>query len=41
MVVASLAVGRHPGRAIRLLGVFPAMHLAWAAGFLIGPPTRG
>ena len=41
VVVASVAVGRQPGRAVRLLGVFPAIHLAWAAGFLVGPPTRG
>ena len=41
VVVASVAVGRRLGRAVRLLGVFPAIHLAWAAGFLVGPPTRG
>jgi hypothetical protein len=40
VVVASVAVGRRPGRVIRLLGVFPAMHLGWAAGFLVGRPTR-
>ena len=40
VVVASVVVGRRPGRAVRLLGVFPAMHLAWAAGFLVGPSTR-
>ena len=38
VVVASVAVGRRPGRAFRLLGVFPTMHLAWAAGFLVGQP---
>ena len=41
VVVASVAVGRRLGRAVRLLGVFPAIHLAWAAGFLVGPPPRG
>jgi len=41
VVVASVAVGRRLGRAVRLLGVFPAIHLAWAAGFLVGPPTGG
>ena len=40
VVVASVAVGRRPGRVVRLLGVFPAMHLAWAVGFLVGPPTK-
>ena len=39
VVVASVAVGRRPGRAVRLLGVFPTMHLAWASGFLVGQPT--
>jgi len=34
-------VGRRLGRAVRLLGVFPAIHLAWAAGFLVGPSSRG
>ena len=41
VVVASVVVGRRPGRAARLLGVFPAIHLAWAAGFLVGPLSRG
>ena len=39
VVVASMAVGRRPGRAFRLLGVFPTMHLSWAAGFLVGPSS--
>ena len=39
VVVASVAVGRWPGRAVRLLAVFPTMHLAWASGFLVGQPT--
>ena len=38
VVVASVAVGRRPCRAFHLLGVFPTMHLAWAAGFLVGQP---
>ena len=41
VVVASVFVGRRPGRVARLLGVFPAMHLAWAIGFLVGPLTSG
>ena len=41
VVVASVVVGRRLGRAVRLLGVFPVIHLAWAAGFLVGPLTRG
>ena len=38
VVVASVAVGRRPGRVVRLLAVFPTMHLAWASGFLFGQP---
>jgi len=41
VVVASVVVGRRPGRMVRLLGVFPTMHLAWAAGFLVGPSSSG
>ena len=41
VVVASVVVGRRLGRAVRLLGVFPVIHLGWAAGFLVGPSSRG
>lgn len=41
VLIASLLVGRRPGRTVRLLGVFPTMHLAWAAGFLVCAPTWG
>jgi len=39
VVVASVVVGRRPGMALRLLSVYPAMHLGWGIGFLIGPPS--
>ena len=41
VVVASVVVGRRSGRAGRMLCVFPVIHLAWAAGCLGGPSSRG
>jgi hypothetical protein len=38
VVVAAVAVGRSPAMVARLLVVYPAMHLSWGAGFLVGPP---
>lgn len=40
VVAASVQVGRgNPGDTSRLLAIFPAMHLSWGAGFLLGPPS--
>jgi len=33
-----VVVGRRPAMVARLLAVYPAMHLSWGAGFLLGPP---
>ena len=38
MVSASLVVGRHPAAVLRLLSVYPTLHLSWGVGFLAGPP---
>ena len=35
----SVLVGRRPGMVMRLLFVYPAMHLGWGIGFLMGPPS--
>ena len=35
---ASLAVGRRPATVLRLLVVYPTLHLSWGVGFLAGPP---
>jgi hypothetical protein len=40
VMAASMIVGGRPGRIIRLLTVFPVMHMSWAFGFLIGSPAR-
>ena len=34
--LAAVATSRRPSRIIRLLMIFPTMHLAWGAGFLVG-----
>ena len=39
VVMAAVAVGRRPAMIARLLAVYPAMHLSWGAGFLLGPPA--
>lgn len=39
VVVASLLLGRHPCRILRLLSIFPAMHFSWALGFILGSPA--
>ena len=38
-VLAAVVVGRRPAMVARLLAVYPAMHLSWGAGFLLGPPA--
>ena len=38
VVSASLAVGQRPGTMLRLLAVYPTLHLSWGVGFLAGPP---
>jgi glycosyltransferase involved in cell wall biosynthesis len=38
VAVAAVVVGRRPAMVARLLAVYPAMHLSWGAGFLLGPP---
>ena len=38
VVSASLAVGRRPATMLRLLAVYPTLHLSWGVGFLAGPP---
>jgi len=39
VAVVSVVVGRRPGMVMRLLFVYPAMHLGWGIGFLMGPPS--
>ncbi len=36
--LAAAAESESPAEAVTLLSVFPTMHLAWGAGFLLGPP---
>jgi len=38
VVVASLVAGRRPAMMLRLLAVYPTLHLSWGVGFLAGPP---
>ena len=38
VVSASLVAGRHPVSVLRLLSVYPTLHLSWGVGFLAGPP---
>jgi glycosyltransferase involved in cell wall biosynthesis len=38
--VAAMVTGTTAGRRLRLLAVFPTMHLSWGAGFLVGEPRR-
>ena len=38
VVLASLAAGRHPATVLRLLAVYPTLHLSWGVGFLAGSP---
>ena len=40
VVVGSVAVGRTPATMLRLLVVYPTMHLSWGTGFLWGLCTR-
>jgi len=39
VAIVSVVVGRRPGMVMRLLFVYPAMHLGWGIGFLMGPPS--
>jgi len=39
VVVGSVAVGRRPATVVRLLVVYPTMHLSWGMGFLWGLVT--
>jgi len=39
VAVASMVNGRSAGAALRLLVVYPTLHLAWGLGFLAGPPS--
>jgi len=41
VVVASLVAGRRPATMLRLLAVYPTLHLSWGVGFLTGPPRGG
>ncbi|MEO1062035.1 MAG: hypothetical protein AAFZ07_11490, partial [Actinomycetota bacterium] len=34
VLLAATATGRRPAPTLRLLAVFPTMHMSWAAGFL-------
>jgi len=38
VVLASLAAGRRPATVLRLLAVYPTLHLSWGVGFLAGSP---
>ncbi len=40
VVSASLVAGQHPATVLRLLAVYPTLHLSWGVGFLAGPPRR-
>ena len=40
VVSASLVTGRRPATMLRLLAVYPTLHLSWGVGFLVGPPRR-
>ena len=40
VVSVSLAVGRRPATMLRLLAVYPTLHLSWGMGFLAGPPRE-
>jgi len=37
VVMAAVTIGRRPAMIVRLLAVYPALHLSWGAGFLLGP----
>jgi hypothetical protein len=38
VTVAAMATGTTADRRVRLLAVFPTLHLSWGAGFLVGEP---
>ncbi len=38
VVSASLVAGRRPAAVLRLMAVYPTLHLSWGVGFLAGPP---
>ena len=38
VVSASLVAGQHLTTVLRLLAVYPTLHLSWGAGFMAGPP---
>jgi glycosyltransferase involved in cell wall biosynthesis len=40
VAMAAARCGTTPGRRARLLAIFPAMHLSWGAGFLLGEIDR-
>ncbi|MEE2767739.1 MAG: glycosyltransferase family 2 protein [Actinomycetota bacterium] len=40
VMAASVVVGNSPSQIIRLVSVFPVIHMSWAVGFLIGYPAR-
>jgi glycosyltransferase involved in cell wall biosynthesis len=40
VAVAALLTGTTSERRVRLLAIFPAMHLSWGTGFLLGEPRR-
>ena len=40
VVLVSLVAGRRLATVVRLLAVYPTMHLSWGAGFLAGPPPE-
>jgi len=40
VTVAATVTGSSADRRLRLLAVFPTMHLSWGAGFLVGGPKR-
>lgn len=39
--LAAVSVGRRPLERLRLTAIFPAMHLSWGAGFLVGGRRDG
>jgi succinoglycan biosynthesis protein ExoA len=40
VAAAATVAGKSPGRRVRLLAIFPTMHLSWGVGFLLGEPRR-
>jgi hypothetical protein len=40
VAAAAFSTGSNAGSRVRLMAIFPTMHLSWGAGFLLGAPHR-